>query len=720
MKITTIMVIFTLFSLGCCLFFTNSEDVKKLRNPLLAPLGDDHSNLSDINQHFADVARDYFGLEFAPQSNLVDSFYKFYDLNEDLIAADSHSFRLNAKETSEALLTLYEQSLPELKEGRFDSFFEKAILIQRKNLAYLLGENLKQNKIIEELTWSSSIYNIIGDNFSNATRNSELVSLFKQGIVQLLSHMTKDAMLYMSYERVIKQTNVELLKEVQLQIDNVMLSESPLDEAKLELLKVKTVFVTRAIAELEGQDESALYYEIARYLINNRVILYKKALSKKTTVIRPDLNQWALVLIDRFLKILVKTSNIDAAFELVQKMLAKELPYFVNRKSFGKKLIEIPEIESFFKLQNRSADPLKHLFKTFVVNTLILSGDSEFFTQENKLNAINAFSELAYASFSLNSFLHNVSPLMFNNVVAAINSAEFTVALFKNVASAAISAVVNPNFTNAYEVLNQAIEEENEESPSKFYVPAKVATFLIAQRFNKNFDLSFNRSDQVIRKFKEALNSDEFSNLDDMVRHWWARQSSYNVLKSQLEEQKYAEDLISISSLKSNSFHGIVKVTATEEHLVFHFVVENFTLNFIEENIPQEADNEHNIESPLPQKENELPERLDTTLNRGQRNGPKNKHLKGQMMEEENVEADETRANQNNGQEARKNIVNVLTGSLNPDELQFLVDSKDLVESLKNGISFLGEDGIPVEITYTQVVNYGSDCHEAIKASLDK
>lgn len=736
MKLTTLMVIFTLFSLNYCGLLMDSETAKKLRNPLLSLLGDQHSNLTDFIKHCQNIAFDYFGLVLEPQVTVVETFYKFFDLNEVLVApADATSFRLNNKETPVALNALYEKSLPDLKVGQFSNFFDEAIQIQRKNFAYLLGNNLKQDETIEKLSWTSSIYTTIGDNFAEVIGNqkSEIASSFKQGIVKMLSQIEEEAKIYNSYERIIKQTDVELMKELQLLIDGVLEANSDVSDQNMDMLRLKAVFIAQIIGDLEGQDVKTFYFEVVRYLINNRVILYKKALQSKQMMIRPKLNKWILNLINQYLKLLVSSDYVDTAFELVQKMITKELPNFVNRQSFGKLLAQIPNITTYFDFEDSNLNPVDHIFKTFVLNTLIVSGNTDFFDRSNKIKAINAFLSLAYTSFKYNSFLHKVSPIMFNNIVADQNSVEFTVALFRYVTDGAISSVVNPDFTNAYEVLNEAIDDESnaisdesEQSISKYYVPAKIANFLMAQIFRSNFNLKFEDKSRAIIGLNEALSSEEFSKLDKMIQHWWARDSNFQVHEEQVANKEYIEKLITNNYLNSNSFRGIVTVTPTQDDKVFNFKVNDFEYNFIEEEIVIEEDNHgNNIISQVPQKEDALVEDIQPFLNRKQKDEPTGNSRRGpQLLEEEendDEEENQTQQHQSNAQdEERKNIVKVLKGGLKPDELQLLIDAEDLAETLKNGYSFLGDDGIPVEITYTQVVNYDSDCHKAILASLAK
>ncbi len=716
------MIIFTLLALGNYAMFMSSEEAKKRRNPLLKTLGDGASNLVDMNKHFAKIAKNQFGLEYAPGISMFESFFNFYYLHEELSAASSNdSFKLNSAETSAALKSLYSEHLSELTNGNFDAFFDQAIAIQRKNFAYLLGENLKQKNVIENLSWSSRIYIAIANTFAKLSgKDSKHSQEFQQRIAAFISTATGEANIYNYFERLFKQTEIELKKELQILADDTLALPSKMSEEEHQFLTSKTLLITNIISNIETVDQKDLYFEFARYLINSRVALHKEALKNDKLTLRIDINQWAVSMINTLLKKLVEIFEVDAAFELIQKMLNKELPFFANRYAFGDLVSQIPEIDSIFEFDYRE-NPAEHLYKVFVLNTLILSGKSYFSTTENKKKAIDAFSQLAYASFRHNNFLHQVSPILFNNIVADNNSVEFVNALFKYIASATINSVIHNDFTNVFEVLDEIIDEKIFESPSKFYVPAKVANFLMAHVYSKDFALKFQSSNKVISELKEVLNSDEFAKLNVLVQHWWAKQFNFQVHEEQIESQEFVESWLKTKSFYFSDFSGIVKIGFTDDKQVFDFNVSDFDYNFIEEEIiVDDTEEETKVPEFTQQIQEDFPEQLGEMLARKQRTEPPVDRRRGpQLFEEDEEEEDvnEDHVNQESVQDEEKNtIVQVLRGHLKSSEYDLLSQNNDLIDTLKNGYSFIADDGVPVEITYAQVVDYNSDCYKQIKA----
>jgi len=252
-------------------------------------------------------------------------------------------------------------------------------------------------------------------------------------------------------------------------------------------------------------------------------------------------------------------------------------------------------------------------------------------------------------------------------------------------------------------------------------VPAKIANFLIAQVYGKSFPMDFESSSKIANDLKLALNNEEFSKLNTMVQHWWARQFDFKVYRRQVENREFVSSLLNAETLDLTDFQDIVKIAPTTSAHVFEFSVVDFEYEFIEEEEVDEESNRAGNISPKLERDNEeeLVEAPGTMLNRRQPNEPRSNSRNRLAEESDEDEEDEEEEVPSQGSD-KKNIVKVLKGTLKPEEFGQLVDSEDLFETLKKGFSFIGDDDIPVEITYTQVVNHNSDCFKAIEAARAK
>ena len=288
-----------------------------------------------------------------------------------------------------------------------------------------MAKNLNKKIYVGKLAWNSGIYlslqQLFRKSIEKLANGKKLADEFDTRISDVLAELENLSKVYNSYEHLIKNTDADLKTELEFVLHSVLKGKYEIsDKSSFNLNLSKILGLTETLSLLrDAEDSEAFYVDMARLLINKRISLFR------SQNLSAELNNWILHAIHGYIVALQNQNRQLAALGIFQRLLIKELPTLVKRESLGNSLAEIAKMYTVFENEPASVDERTRGNNIIVLASLIVTGNVEFFTEENIGQTIDNF--FVIMSYSFNKFMlyRQLSPILFNQIVSDQISTDF-------------------------------------------------------------------------------------------------------------------------------------------------------------------------------------------------------------------------------------------------------------------------------------------------------